>query len=105
MIMEKQAANIAFQLYEAKDNLAPSLEDLDIHTEQALMCAIYGIVECTEVELIGRFAQYVNVVSGCTELKDENNERVIEKRVDAYLGITRTVFLSKFLIIFRNLIY
>ena len=91
--MEKQAANIAFQLFEAKDNLAPSLEELDVHTEQALMCAIYGIVECTEVELVKRFAQYVNLVSGCTELKDKNNNRMIGKRVDAYLGTTRTAFL------------
>lgn len=98
MIMDKQAANIAFQLFEAaKGNLAPDEMTLDMHTEQAMMCTIHGIVECTNPKLVQRFLLNVNQLSGCTELKPKNagdDGRVIEKRADQFIG--KNKFMNQF---------
>ena len=45
-IMDKFAANIAIQQQQAGEPQSPV--ELDIQTEQACMCAVYGIIECTD---------------------------------------------------------
>ncbi|XP_066924326.1 UPF0764 protein C16orf89 homolog [Clytia hemisphaerica] len=77
----KMAVNIAYQLQisgSPKDALL-----LDRELEQAMFCAMFGIVECTSRDLTLDFIKYVEA-DGCTKLSKDRKTR--EKRQDQFLG-------------------
>jgi len=80
--IERMAVNIAYQMLNLHSN-NQHMVDLDIQTEQGLMCGLYGIVDCTKPIIVERFVSYVNA-KGCTHLK--KNQKKNEKRQDVDLG-------------------
>ena len=70
-IMDKMAANIAIQEQQAGKPQSP--RELDIQAEEAFMCAIYGIVECTNINVVNKLSRYVNRDTGCTVFNNQNH--------------------------------
>ena len=83
--MESLAANIAIQLLEKGNKTPKSPQLLDLKIEQAVMCSVFGIVECTNTRLMEEFTSYVNPNNGCTELKTKDSQGM-DKRNDQLLG-------------------
>ena len=69
-IMDKMAANIAIQ--EQQAGKPRSSRELDIQAEEAFMGAIYGIVECTDINVVNKLSRYVNRDTGCTVFNNQN---------------------------------
>ena len=84
--MESMAANIAIQLLEQGNKTPKSPKMLDLKIEQALMCSVFGIVECTNTRLMEEFRSHVNLNNGCTELKTKYDSQRMDKRNDQRIG-------------------
>lgn len=90
-ILDKFAANIAIQQQTGKE--FRSQRDLDLSAEQSFMCAIYGIVDCTDISVINNLSQYIDQDTGCTQLENFYDEKSLDdklpkrtKRRDRMLG-------------------
>ena len=106
-IMDKFAANIAIQQQQAGEPQSPV--ELDIQTEQACMCAVYGIIECTDISVVNKPSQYINRDSGCAKIENyiykKNDAKLLPisrvKRQDRSLGIYQFVYNCRFIFVLK----
>ena len=66
--MKRLATNIALQVMKKKTSRPKTAKQLDLFAEQAFMCGIYGIVECTSARIAEKLLRYVNPTTGCSNL-------------------------------------